>query len=387
MPREEIINIVNDNMNKTSISSVVCFDIIDFAKKSETERQAVIKRFNALIDLAVVDIPEKDRLIVDTGHGAIVTCSGSLENALEDALFIALTVRDEVLNSNAKSENPLYLLIGINLGSVKVAKSTNVNDAPNIVGEGLVEAQRIMSFAKPNQILVSRAYYDMASKLTLEIAQMFEKYDMHAYEHDIYAVRLLSEKATLLENATIPFEKTDSQENTSAKPAINWSSYILPLLLALAIFYAFTKWIQQPTDSPTITMPPIVEEAEPLNEGKVSSDADTSEVMDESSEKPQPNEVSTQEPPEQANVAKKASVTKKASQKPATTTATTPAKESTTNSSGETAVSADRTAPAESTSASGQGDKKSGWQTFKESIKKGSERECTQAERALNQCQ
>lgn len=374
-------------MNKTSISSVVCFDIIDFAKKSETERQAVIKRFNALIDLAVVDIPEKDRLIVDTGHGAIVTCSGSLENALEDALFIALTVRDEVLNSNAKNENPLYLLIGINLGSVKVAKSTNVNDAPNIVGEGLVEAQRIMSFAKPNQILVSRAYYDMASKLTLEIAQMFEKYDMHAYEHDIYAVRLLSEKATLLENATIPFEKTDSQENTSAKPAINWSSYILPLLLALAIFYAFTKWIQQPTDSPTITMPPIVEEAEPLNEGKVSSDADTSEVMDESSEKPQPNEVSTQGPPEQANAAKKASVTKKASQKPATTTATTPAKESTTNSSGETAVSADRTAPAESTSASSQGDKKSGWQTFKESIKKGSERECTQAERALNQCQ
>lgn len=374
-------------MNKTSISSVVCFDIIDFAKKSETEWQAVIKRFNALIDLAVVDIPEKDRLIVDTGHGAIVTCSGSLENALEDALFIALTVRDEVLNSNAKNENPLYLLIGINLGSVKVAKSTNVNDAPNIVGEGLVEAQRIMSFAKPNQILVSRAYYDMASKLTLEIAQMFEKYDMHAYEHDIYAVRLLSEKATLLENATIPFEKTDSQENTSAKPAINWSSYILPLLLALAIFYAFTKWIQQPTDSPTITMPPIVEEAEPLNEGKVSSDADTSEVMDESSEKPQPNEVSTQEPPEQVNAAKKASVTKKASQNPATTTATTPAKESTTNSSGETAVSADRTAPAESTSASSQGDKKSGWQTFKESIKKGSERECTQAERALNQCQ
>lgn len=374
-------------MNKTSISSVVCFDIIDFAKKSETERQAVIKRFNALIDLAVVDIPEKDRLIVDTGHGAIVTCSGSLENALEDALFIALTVRDEVLNNNAKSETPLYLLIGINLGSVKVAKSTNVNDTPTIVGEGLVEAQRIMSFAKPNQILVSRAYYDMASKLTLEIAQMFEKYDMHAYEHDIYAVRLLSEKTALLESPTIPFEKIDSRENSSAKPSINWSSYVIPLLLALAIFYAFTKWIQQPTDSPTITMPPIIEEAESLNEDKVSADADKSEMMDESSEKPQANEVSTQEPPKQANAAEKASVTKKAAQRPTTATTTTPPKESTKSSSNETEVRANSPAPAESTSRSSQGDEKSGWQSFKESIKKGAERECTQAERALNQCQ
>lgn len=368
-------------MNKTSISSVVCFDIIDFAKKSETERQIAKKQFNAFIDLAVVDILEKDRLIVDTGHGAIVTCSGSLENALEDALFIALTVRDEVLNSNAKSENPLYLLIGINLGSVKVAKSTNVNDAPNIVGEGLVEAQRIMSFAKPNQILVSRAYYDMASKLTLEIAQMFEKYDMHAYEHDIYAVRLLNEKATSIENSAVIPEQIDVQENTSRILAFNWSSYILPLLLALAILFAFTKWMQQPADTPTITMPPTAEETD----DKASADASQSEFESEadSTENTLTKETTTQNQPKQTNAADTTPVKKKASQE---TTSTSPTKESVKSSTRESVVTEDNSARAESANASNQSGEKSGWQSFKESVKKGAEKECTQAERALNQC-
>lgn len=376
---------MNDNMNKTSISSVVCFDIIDFSKKSETERQIAKKQFNAFIDLAVVDIPEKDRLIVDTGHGAIVTCSGSLENALEDALFIALTVRDEVLNSNAKSENPLYLLIGINLGSVKVAKSTNVNDAPNIVGEGLVEAQRIMSFAKPNQILVSRAYYDMASKLTLEIAQMFEKYDMHAYEHDIYAVRLLNEKATSVEHSAVIPEQIDVQENASTMLAFNWSSYILPLLLALAILFAFTKWMQQPADTPTITMPPTVEETDDkatvdASQGESASEA---ESESESAENTLTKETTIQNQPKQTNAADTTPVKKKASRE---TTPTSPTKESAKSSPLESVVTEDNSARAESANASNQNGEKSGWQSFKESIKKGSERECTQAERALNQC-
>ncbi len=383
------INIVNDKMNKTSISSVVCFDIIDFAKKSEAERQVVKKQFTALLDLAVVDIPEKDRMIVDTGHGAIVTCSGSLENALEDALFIALTVRDEVLNNNAKSETPLYLLIGINLGSVKVSKSTNVNDAPNIVGEGLIEAQRIMSFANPNQILVSRTYYDMASKLTLEIAQMFEKYDMHAYEHDIYAVRLLNEKAVINESLAVIPGKVDVEEDPSTALAFNWSRYLLPLLLALAILFAFTRWLQAPVDAPTITMPPSVEDSEPLTEDKAAIDDNPVEDKDASLENAQAIEDITQEQPKQeqskqTNTADKVPVTKKATQKPVTTTTTTT--ESAKSSSPESTVTADSPAPAKPAKTSNQGSEKSGWQSFKESIKQGAERECTQAEKALNQC-
>lgn len=372
-------------MKKTSISSVVCFDIIDFNKKSEAEQQVVKKQFNALVDLAVVDIPEKDRLIVDTGHGAIVTCSGPLENALEDALFIALTVRDEVLNSNAESENPLYLLIGINLGSVKVANNTNGNDEPNIIGEGLVEAQLIMSFANPNQILVSRAYYDMASKLTLEVAQMFEKYDMHAYEHDIYAVRLLNGKVAT-ENSPLTTENIETQEEAVTTRPFSWGIYILPIFLAMAMLFAFTKWMMNENATEAIEQPAI-ESTTTIENNTISSDADAVDdetiMLDVA-----PQEATVQE---QAETLNKEVVKKKTSQEKATTKNSKPKKPepkksipSNKSSNAEKPVVSPE--PVESADETNQSGEKSGWETFKESIKQGSGSDCTQAEKAMNQC-
>jgi class 3 adenylate cyclase len=368
-------------MNKTSISSVVCFNIIDFTKKSEAEQKAAKKQLSALINLAVVDIPQKDRVIVDTEHGAIITCSGPLENALEDALFIALTVRDEVLNSNSVSDNPLYLLIGINLGSVNVTKGANANEAPNIIGDGLVEAQQIMSFANPNQILVSRAYYDMASKLTLEVAQMFEKYDMHAYKDDIYAVRRLSEKSTAVNSAAI-VDNTKTQEESLTKSAFNWRVYVLPILLTIAILFVFTQWMNKEetvevVEQPVITMPEM-EEATTLSE----ESADPAE-MDAIQNDVTP-EKGVKEKAEQKAAVKKKTVKKKAVKEIVTTPE--PKQSTTKIDREESAVRVETTESVEPTPEPGPTDKKSGWDTFKESIKQGSESECTQAEKIMNQC-
>ncbi len=53
--------------------------------------------------------------------------------------------------------------MGINLGPVKLVK--DINGHPNIIGDGINVAQRIMSFARPGQIVVSRSYYDVVSNL------------------------------------------------------------------------------------------------------------------------------------------------------------------------------------------------------------------------------
>lgn len=308
-------------MKKTSISSVVCLDIIDFAKKSKLEQQATKKRLDDLVAHAVVDIPENDRLIVDTGHGVVITCSGPLENALEDALFIALTIRDEILNTNTEMEYPLYLLMGINLGSVKVADSVNVNEPPTIIGEGLIEAQRIMSFAKPNQILVSRAYYDMASKLTLEIAQMFEKYDMHAYEHDIYAVRLLNDKAASIDHALPMTQKEMNEEDTEPDADdVNWRNYLLPIVLAIIMLFALTKWMNADNNDneaqpPTaITLPdqsaPVISDDDNSFD-LMNDESDTIEAIETTEEKTPQEQADSVKTPVQKSTPKKTS-TKKA---------------------------------------------------------------------------
>lgn len=377
-------------MKKTSISSVVCLDIIDFAKKSKLEQQATKKRLDDLVAHAVVDIPENDRLIVDTGHGVVITCSGPLENALEDALFIALTIRDEILNTNTEMEYPLYLLMGINLGSVKVADSVNVNEPPTIIGEGLIEAQRIMSFAKPNQILVSRAYYDMASKLTLEIAQMFEKYDMHAYEHDIYAVRLLNDKAASIDHALPMTQKEMNEEDTEPDADdVNWRNYLLPIVLAIIMLFALTKWMNADNNDNEAQPPTAI--TLPDQSAPVISDDDNSfDLMNDESDTIEAIETTEEKTPQEQADSVKTPVQKSTPKKTSTKKAETALKtEPDSNNSVVVEPKAteskqeEKKEPAAQTTTDSE---KSTWDKFKESIKQGADKECTQAEKALNQC-
>lgn len=379
-------------MSKTSISSIVCFDIIDFAKKTAAEQKSVLAQFKKLLDMAIVDIPDQDLHIAETSHGAIVTCKAALESALEDALFIALTVRDEALGRNADGEEPIYLLIGINLGSVKMLESQNVNEPPTIEGEGLVEAQRIMSFANPNQILVSKAYHEMASKLTLEIAQMFEKYDMHAYEHDIYAVRRLSEQAAEPEVAAANTTTTAAVDASAAseQSASHWQVYFLPLLLALIMMFVLIKWFNPAQEAPVGSVGEIIELPELPQQDEViidttEEDAAIKEVVVGSESTVETQAKKTQQKP---LAAKK--TTSHAKKKAPAKQVASPAEEVQTDTQTEQLARDDDyqsvVVPVVEGEDTTTEEEKSTWKKFTESIKQGAEGECTQAQRVLNQC-
>ena len=63
-----------------------------------------------------------------------------------------------------------------------------------MIGDGINVAQRVMSFAHPNQILVSRSYHEVVSRLSQEYAQLFHyaglHRDKHVREHEVYEVHL-----------------------------------------------------------------------------------------------------------------------------------------------------------------------------------------------------
>ena len=62
---------MNDRINKTSICSIVFLDIIDYSKKPDSEQIDVKNQFNAFINIALKNIAQNDRIILDTGDGAI----------------------------------------------------------------------------------------------------------------------------------------------------------------------------------------------------------------------------------------------------------------------------------------------------------------------------
>ena len=170
--------------NRTLICSVVFLDIVEYSKKPVVEQMSMKEQFNAILTESLRDIPVSDRIILDTGDGAAIGFLGDPE----DALFVAMSIR-EALNIE-REKTGLLVRLGINLGPVKVLK--DINQQMNLIGDGINVAQRIMSFAEPGQLLVSRSYYDIISCLSQEYAQLFQykgaKADKHIREHDIYAV-------------------------------------------------------------------------------------------------------------------------------------------------------------------------------------------------------
>lgn len=180
-----------DQANRTFICSVVFIDLVGYSKKPVTEQIRLKTSLTNNLSEAIKDIPVNDRIILDTGDGAAISFLGDPE----DALFVTLSLREKMISEGmtatmveASGEDSVRM--GINLGPVKLVK--DINGHPNIIGDGINVAQRIMSFARPGQIVVSRSYYDVVSNLAGEYAKLFtyegSRTDKHVREHEIYVV-------------------------------------------------------------------------------------------------------------------------------------------------------------------------------------------------------
>jgi class 3 adenylate cyclase len=144
------------------ICTVVFVDIVQYSEQVVSQQVQMKSRFSALVGDTLEHTPVADRLVVDTGDGAALCFLG----APEDALFAANSLRSRVLE--APEPHGLRLRLGINLGPVRVVK--DINGRTNVIGDGINVAQRVMSFAEPNQILVSRSYYEVVSRLSRNTA-------------------------------------------------------------------------------------------------------------------------------------------------------------------------------------------------------------------------
>ncbi|MBI5625859.1 MAG: hypothetical protein HY935_01460 [Nitrosomonadales bacterium] len=172
--------------NKTIMCSVLFLDIVEYSKKSVSGQISLKDRFNSYLSAAIRDVPITDRIILDTGDGAAINFLGDVE----DALKTALSLRESLLNEDINVDPPLLVRMGVNIGPVRLVR--DINGQPNIVGDGINVAQRVMGFADAAQILVSRSYYDAVSRLSPQYAGMFHyqgsRTDKHVREHEVYAI-------------------------------------------------------------------------------------------------------------------------------------------------------------------------------------------------------
>ncbi|MEQ1813127.1 MAG: hypothetical protein ABL860_01560 [Candidatus Nitrotoga sp.] len=161
-------------------------DIVDYSKKTVLEQIGLKEGFNTFLLAAIDTIPADDRIVLDTTDGAVVSFLGDIDAALK----VALGMRKILLTSGLRRNPPLLVRLGINLGPVRLVR--DANGSPNIVGDGINVAQRVMNFADPDQILVSRSYFEAVSRVSKSYDSMFHyqgsRTDKHVREHDVYAI-------------------------------------------------------------------------------------------------------------------------------------------------------------------------------------------------------
>lgn len=211
--------------NKTIMCSVLFLDIVEYSRMSVSGQISLKDRFNSYLSAAIRDVPVADRIILDTGDGAAINFLGDVE----DALKAALSLRDSILNEDPNLDPPLLVRAGINLGPVRLVR--DINGQPNIVGDGINVAQRVMGFADADQILVSRSYYDAVSRLSPQYAGMFSyqgsRTDKHVREHEVYAIGHLGEKtAELIATSVLAAQKSSVSAHFLASVRRNWNAVI-----------------------------------------------------------------------------------------------------------------------------------------------------------------
>jgi class 3 adenylate cyclase len=168
-----------ESSSRTLVCSVLFLDIVEYTKRAVADQLQLKQAFNQILGKALEEVSVRDRIILDTGDGAAVTFMGDPE----DALFAAMAVRETAAGS-------VPVRMGVNLGPVRLVK--DLNGQMNIIGDGINVAQRVMSFSRPGQLLVSRSFYEVVSCLSRDYMNLFRhegsRTDKHVREHEVYSV-------------------------------------------------------------------------------------------------------------------------------------------------------------------------------------------------------
>ena len=167
---------------RTFICSIVFLDLVGFSKKTVDRQIALKDQLNGFIAQVIADFPDSEYIMIDCGDGAAIGFVGDPEYAL----FFAINIRDTIV----KKGSEMVARIGINLGPVKLVKDINGN--PNLIGDGINVAQRIMSFAEPNQVMVSRSFHEVTSCLSKDIADLYHyigsRTDKNVRKYQVYSI-------------------------------------------------------------------------------------------------------------------------------------------------------------------------------------------------------
>ncbi|HSI53125.1 MAG TPA: protein kinase [Ramlibacter sp.] len=170
-------------LRRNLLCTIMFLELAGHPGRSPVQQDDLKKLFGELVAKALKGVPEETRISIETSEGMAICFMGDPEEALHSAMLL----RDLL---GQRYGALLAIRVGLHMGPVRVI--SDVNERVNVVGDGINVAQRIMDFAQGNQVLVSRSYYEVISRITDHTADLFQylgQYeDKHGRLHEVYSV-------------------------------------------------------------------------------------------------------------------------------------------------------------------------------------------------------
>ncbi len=230
---------MEEKRHRTWLCNVLFLDIVGYTKLSVERQMGVREHFYALVDEGLKNLTREECITLDAGDGMAICYLGDPE----EILLVALSLRDAFRNHD-HSLSPYTVRLGINLGPVKIVE---LQGERRVIGDAINVANRIMSFAKPNQLLVSRSFYEVVSCVSENYPTMFNYLGMHAdkhvRQHAVYEVvaegeasgeETISQISTTQANSTAAAPFDEAQLTQVADQLANYIGPLAPLLVKKA---------------------------------------------------------------------------------------------------------------------------------------------------------
>lgn len=219
--------------NRTWLSSVLFLDIVGYSKHSNNNQIIIKEHFNKIITDSIDCLTTEDSIKLDTGDGIAICYLGDPE----DILYISIGLRNAFMCTSDSCEITYSVRSGINLGPVKIVE--DINGQRNTIGDAINVAQRVMDFAKPNQLLVSRSYFDVVNAISENYESMFNyvgiRKDKHIRKHAVYevlqdatALKLIESGSSQVVEETATVEKVELDQEYLSTAQTHLAAYIGP---------------------------------------------------------------------------------------------------------------------------------------------------------------
>lgn len=187
------------------VRPILTIDIVNYSMRSQHEQLAL---FKALVEIVRKALPEQarhpaNRLWSPSGDGGSLTFFDTpFDAALITAIMISKYIKEynkgEFYDENKellpKPTEPLEIRTGIHSGPV--TKGIDFDERQNVWGNGINISARVMSMAKPNQIVISESYYEDASLSRdaehpgieiIRIGKWWAKHNLPIFLYNVYA--------------------------------------------------------------------------------------------------------------------------------------------------------------------------------------------------------